>query len=195
MHPWQGSILQCEFESHRVPRSRGLSLCTALPAPRLVQPNTDWVKSSCWSCATHTAPRVHTHTQLWTGLGTASAVWHGGLVRYHAAPQCPPSLAVSLPDLTLEPHVGWGRRCWYGTRPVCGVTVRAKGHLVSPMACLETSLPMNSTGMVVLGWLSVCSGFGLFPAVPGSCRALGGSGKCKLPFLGRLDQRESLVRF
>lgn len=126
-------------------------------------------------------------------------------------PLQPPSFAASFPYLTLgsffpvaswappacQQHgFGWGRGFWYGTGPVCGDSGRARGYLVALTArlCYEDIAAGEwhkdgCAGIALsLFWLW------LFPTVPGSCGAFGGGGKFKLPFWGRLDQREVVVR-
>ena len=104
------------------------------------------------------------------------------------------------PPACLQHRVGRGRRCWYGIGPVCGVTGRARGHLVSPMTWLcytdITAGEWHKDGCagVALSLPRLWAVLHCPRLILGFCGAFGGSGKFKLPFLGRLDQKKAMVR-
>lgn len=88
----KGRILRHGAEPHRVPRSRGLSFCTATapPAQGPIRPNTDWVKKRAFEPAVLPAQPLACRLartplpnpgDLGTGVGTDPPAWDGAFLR------------------------------------------------------------------------------------------------------------------
>lgn len=187
MRPWLGSILHAKSFVFLHSRS------DAAQGPG--RPNPSWMgKGSlsqlCSPCAhscLHARPEI---PETWgAGLGLTPCIFGRRSCCEWSRGHC--SLTPLHCWILSAFNTGLGWRCWCGAGPVCGVTRRARGHLVSPTAWL-------CCGDVTAGqWHedgSACPNFRLFPALLGSFQGFGDSGKFKFPFLGRLDQREAVVR-